>query len=101
MQVSDHVSIVQAASRNLVSNTLAVAASRCEVAAVSEKAVKLSAASPRGKTIEAWFPRKALRPIGDSTTLYNSNNQHFTVRLASWFRPEGWTAKFLELTTGL
>ncbi len=99
IQINDSVAIVLASARNLVTNTLAVAASRCEVIDARDKAVKLQSTTARGKVVTAWFPRKALASIGDAAALHGQNTAHHTVRLAPWFKADDWTARFLEMTT--
>lgn len=91
----DIISITLAAAYNSGSGSLATMDVTGTVSATTDKAVQLSALSPRGKTITAWFPRKALAVEGHQ--LAHSNHRGWTGQLARWFRPTGWTAKFLDL----
>jgi hypothetical protein len=92
MKTGDIVSIVACAA---LSSTLCVAASSCEAVQVTEKAVLLKSKTNSGKEITAWFPIRALSRIG------NGDNNHHTVKLAKWFKPSDWVARFLQLTTTL
>jgi hypothetical protein len=98
MQITDTISIVAASGRNVVSNTMLIASSQAEIVSVTEKAVKVQAETLNGKTVEAWFPKKAFRVI-QSSALSGTNASHHTTTLAPWFRASGWSEKFLELTT--
>lgn len=99
--VGDTVSIVLASGLHSASAalSLAYASAMCEVVEVTAKAVKLAAETSTGKTVSAWFPRKALPRMGDAHQLPGTNNHMHTTDLARWFKADGWTARFLELTT--
>jgi hypothetical protein len=99
MQMNDSVSIVLASGRNVVANTMLVAAVRGEIIEATDKAIKVEATTRNGKPVSAWFPRKALRQIGDSAPLAGSNSHHFTTQIQHWFRPSGWTARFIDIAT--
>ena len=99
MQLNDSVSIVLATGRNVVSNHMLLAAVRGEIIEATDKAIKVEATTRNGKPVSAWFPRKALRQLGDGAPLAGSNSLHFTTQLQHWFRPNGWAARFLEITT--
>ena len=99
MQLNDSVSIVLPPGRDVVSYHMLLAAVRGEIIEATDKAIKVEATTRNGKPVSAWFPRKALRQIGDSAPLAGSNSLHFTTQLQHWFRPNGWAARFLEITT--
>lgn len=68
-----------------------------EVIEATEKAIKLSGTTESGKEISAWFPRKAFVKPTDRGLF--GNQRMMTATLARWFRPDGWTARFVSLTT--
>ncbi len=68
-----------------------------EVIEATEKAIKLSGTTEGGKEISAWFPRKAFVKPTDRGMF--GNQRSLTATLARWFRPDGWTARFISLTT--
>ena len=100
MQVNDNISIITAAGRNVVANTMLLGGLRGEVSALTEKAVQIVAQTRNGKTVTAWFPRKALNVLRESN-LAGSNETHVVAEMAAWFRPDGWTAKFMAMTEGV
>lgn len=62
----------------------------------TEKAVQLQSMTEKGKTVTAWFPKKALgRP---ELRAKGTAAEHTAYKLASWFRASGWTAEFIRLT---
>ncbi len=101
MQINDTVSIVTACGRNVVHNTMAHAASHGTVVNMTDKAIKLKGQTRNGKIITCWLPRKALRPLGAPDRPSWSNSAIHVVTLAPWFRPEGWAARWIDMTTDL
>ena len=103
MQLNDSISIVLACGRNAVSNTMVIAAIRGEVIETTVKAVKVQAMTNGRdpKVVSAWFPRTALRQVGDIHPITGSNRQHRITELARWFHPKGWTARFIDITQGI
>lgn len=96
LQVGAMVSVPLAGG--LTSNgALCCAGFSFDIIGESEKAWKVSATTETGKEIEAWLPKKALtNPIDRG----NFGNQPvFSCKLARWFRPTGWTARFIDLAT--
>ena len=70
-----------------------------KVIAKTDKAVCVQAEICNGKSVSAWFPRKALRYV-ESAEYRAANGALFAgyYKLAPWFRPKGWTCRFLEMT---
>lgn len=97
MQLGDTLSIILAAGLN--HKGLAHASVCGEIVEVREKAVKLQAETEKGKAVSAWFPKKALRAIGEASAMAGSNHQHYTVGLAKWFKGDDWTSRFMQITT--
>jgi len=62
------------------------------IEATTPKALKIRADTVNGKQLTAWLPRKAL--VNDISETADIN-----CRLAKWFTPQGWTARFLDLAT--
>lgn len=103
LQPNDHVSIVTAAGFNGVSGAMGMAAVHSVVTNATAKAVRVETETSKGKRIAAWFPKKALLPVGpdEPGAMPGSNSAHHTARVAGWFRVEGWTARWLEMGTSL
>jgi len=60
----------------------------------TEKAFEVHAETEKGAIVKIWLPKRALvKP----TVYAGSSTVH--VSLARWFRPEGWTARGLEIAT--
>ncbi len=68
-----------------------------DVVQATEKAIKLSGTTESGKEISAWFPRKAFVKPTDRGMF--GNQRTLSATLARWFTPDGWTARFVQLTT--
>lgn len=61
----------------------------CEWVTETEKAVKVRAVTyGKGTEIEAWLPKKAMIRRKGAAPAYS---------LAKWYKPNDWTAKFLNL----
>lgn len=85
-------------SSGLTSNNVLCAANcRFEIVGETEKAWKVESLNDTGKTFTAYLPKKALSVINEGQPIFNQ--PYFFCRIAKWFRPEGWTAKFLTLAT--
>jgi hypothetical protein len=97
MQLGDTLSIILASGLN--HKGLAHASVCGEIVEVREKAVKLQAETEKGKAVSAWFPKKALRRIGEAREMAGSNHQHHTTELARWFKADDWTNRFIQITT--
>lgn len=69
-----------------------------EVVATTEKAVKLMAVTENGKEVTCWFPRKALKAMGNAKIIPGTNSAHACFTLARWFKFDGWAATFAHLT---
>jgi hypothetical protein len=99
MQINDTIAINLATAYNAVSGNIISRGCMAEVVEVTEKAVKLQAATHNGKTMTAWFPKKALVLTKTSVSdgvFQHGNSQMYCVSLAKWFRAEGYTANFLN-----
>jgi len=66
------------------------------------KAIRVTGKTYTGKTVAAWLPKRAIVServdklgcaVADDQPAFAT-----TYSLARWFRPTGWTARFLELT---
>lgn len=68
-----------------------------DVVEATDKAVRIVAETENGKVISAWFPRRAFNKITDSGNFGNQPAKRTS--LARWFKPNGWTARFIELAS--
>ena len=57
----------------------------------TDKAVCVAAHTYKGKRVTAWFPKKALKHE------HTTNDTNF-YSLAKWFKANGWTRTFIEIT---
>lgn len=88
MEVGSHISVLVGSSvhHSKGSISLIISMIHGEVAGETEKAVKIAAKSPKGKEITSWFPKAAL-----------ASRESGSFELAKWFKPSGWTEKFIQL----
>jgi hypothetical protein len=89
MQTNEEVSIIIGVAT--AHCAIGVTSIHCTVSGETEKALKVSALTESGKEVSAWFPRKAF--VNEKLTKYGKR-----VEIAKWFKANGWTARFMELS---
>jgi hypothetical protein len=95
-QLGDLVSIATAGALTS-GGALCAAGFHGDVVAVTEKAIKLQDTLDSGKEISAWFPVKAFTTPTERGTF--GNQRAVSCTLKAWFKPAGWTATYMRLTT--
>ena len=100
MQIGDTLAINLATAYHAVAGRIISRGCMAEVVEVTEKAVKVEAATDSGKTVSACFPKKALvaqkTSMSDGTFIHGNHAMH-SVKLAPWFKADGWTGTFLNI----
>ena len=96
MQIGSIVSIPLAGAITS-GGSLCCAGFSFEIIGETEKAWHAEAELESGKVIDAWFPKKAF--TGATERGRFGNQPTFTCQLARWFKPTGWTARFIQLAT--
>jgi hypothetical protein len=96
MQIGSIVSIPLAGAITS-GGSLCCAGFSFDIIGESEKAWHVEAELESGKTITAWLPKKALTGVTERG--HFGNQPTFTCQLARWFKPSGWTARFIQLAT--
>ena len=100
MQIGDTLAINLATAYHVVAGRIISRSCMADIIEVTEKAVKVEAATDNGKMVSAWFPKKALVAATNSMsngTFIHGNHALHCVTLAPWFKAAGWTGIFLNI----
>lgn len=96
MQIGSIVSIPLAGALTS-GGALCCAGFSFDIIGETAKAWQVEAETETGKTITAWLPKKALVGLTERGTF--GNQPAYSCQLARWFKPSGWTARFIALAT--
>ena len=94
-QVGDMISLN--AVGGMTTRALVCGSSQVEIIDETAKAFKLAAVIETGKEITCWMPKKALVNGKQRDGASWGNQRLISAQIASWFKGDDWTARFLTL----